>query len=35
MAQPFDTGRLETTGDPVPIAEGIPTFAIGVLRQDC
>lgn len=26
MAQPFDTKRLETTGEAVPVAEGIPTF---------
>jgi Tol biopolymer transport system component len=29
MAQPFDTGRLETTGDAVSVAEGIPTFTSG------
>jgi Tol biopolymer transport system component len=26
MAQPFDVGRLETTGDPVPLAQGVPTY---------
>jgi Tol biopolymer transport system component len=26
MAQPFDAQRFETTGEAVPIAEGIPTF---------
>ena len=26
MAQPFDPGRLETKGEAVPLAEGIPTF---------
>lgn len=26
MAQPFDSQRLETTGEPIPIAEHIPTF---------
>ena len=29
MAQPFDTGRLETTGDAVSVADGIPTFTTG------
>ena len=28
MVQPFDVGRLETTGEPRPIAERIPTFGI-------
>lgn len=27
MAQPFDVGRLETTGEALPIAEGVPTFS--------
>lgn len=27
MAQPFDPDRLETRGDPVPVVEGVPTFA--------
>jgi serine/threonine protein kinase/roadblock/LC7 domain-containing protein len=26
MAQPFDPGRLETTGEAVPLAQGVPTF---------
>ena len=26
MAQPFDTARLETTGEAMPVAEGVPTF---------
>ncbi len=26
MAQPFDVNRLETTGEAVPVAEGVPTF---------
>src|ERR1019366_370453 len=26
MAQPCDPGRLETTGEAVPLAEGVPTF---------
>ncbi len=26
MAQPFDAARLETTGEAMPVAEGIPTF---------
>jgi eukaryotic-like serine/threonine-protein kinase len=26
MAQPFDPERLETTGEAVPVAEGVPTF---------
>jgi len=26
MAQPFDIRRLETTGDAVPLAEGVPTY---------
>jgi len=29
MAQPFDTGQLETTGDAVSVADGIPTFTTG------
>ena len=29
MAQPFDAGRLETTGDAVSVADGIPTFTSG------
>jgi serine/threonine protein kinase len=27
MAQPFDPGRLELSGEPVPIAEGVDSFA--------
>ena len=26
MAQPFDVDRLQTTGEAVPVAEGVPTF---------
>ena len=26
MAQPFDAARLETTGEAMPVAEGVPTF---------
>src|SRR5205823_6414859 len=26
MAQPFDVDRLETTGEAMPVAEGVPTF---------
>ena len=26
MAQPFDVGRLETTGEAVPVAEGVPAY---------
>ncbi len=26
MAQPFDPGRVETKGEAVPVAEGVPTF---------
>jgi dipeptidyl aminopeptidase/acylaminoacyl peptidase len=26
MAQPFDVGRLETTGEPVAVAQGVPTY---------
>ncbi len=29
MAQPFDAGRLETTGDAVSVADAIPTFTTG------
>jgi serine/threonine protein kinase/Tol biopolymer transport system component len=29
MAQPFDTGRLETMGDAVSVADAIPTFTTG------
>ncbi len=29
VAQPFDTTRLETTGDAVQLAEGIPTYSTG------
>ncbi len=28
MAQPFDAGRLELTGDPIPIADPVPELAI-------
>jgi len=28
MAQPFDADRLETTGEAVPIAEGVPSFSL-------
>jgi eukaryotic-like serine/threonine-protein kinase len=27
MAQPFDAAKLETTGEAVPIAEGVPTYS--------
>jgi Tol biopolymer transport system component len=30
MAQPFDTGKLETTGDAVPVAEQVDVFNAGV-----
>lgn len=29
MAQPFDTARMETTGEAVPVAEGVPTYTLG------
>ena len=29
MAQPFDPDRLETRGEAVPVAEGVPTFTAG------
>jgi len=30
MAQPFDTGKLETTGDAVPVAEQVDVYNAGV-----
>ena len=29
MAQPFDPGRVATTGEAMPVAEGIPTYTTG------